>query len=145
MKSCWFRLALLGVFFLAAGCEEIAYVTVVAPRGLAGARVMVRGEEWTRLSFVREDGRVESKEPLPFPPTSNEFTIEKRGCASIHVRIQSDIGERTYEVSPHVVRCATTRALARPREDKLYFAISLGDLVSHVQESRDSIDRPTHL
>lgn len=106
MKSCGFRLALLSVFFLAAGCEEIEYVTVVAPRELAGARVMVRGEEWTRLSFVREDGRVVSKEPLAFPPTSNEFAIEKRGCVSIRVRIQSEIGKRTYEVPSHLVRCA---------------------------------------
>lgn len=95
------------VLFLLAltGCEEIAYVTVVAPPELVGASVREGGEEVARLTLVTQDGRVRTPEPLVLPPLATEVVILKKGCAPISVVIDEPIGKSTVSIDPASVRC----------------------------------------
>ena len=99
------RMIFASFLLVLTGCEEIAYVTVVAPPELVGASVREGGEEVARLTLVTQDGRVRTPEPLVLPPLATEVVILKKGCDPVSIVIDEPIGKSTVSIDPASVRC----------------------------------------
>jgi len=101
-----FKASLVVLALLVTACQEINYVTVIAPAELMGATVVVpRTELRTQLTNMRSDTRVESAERLPLPPMEQTLVVEKPGCDRIEVAVPIKLGETTVVIPAETVRC----------------------------------------
>jgi hypothetical protein len=111
---------------LVASCEEVATVDIIAPSQLAGASVVVDGQQWDHLEL--HNGMAIARVAIS-PFHRHEVRIEKRGLKPIIRQVSYEgYGTWTLEIDAKEIRGTTSNTVERNSRAAVRDVESLGEL-----------------